>query len=1390
MDIALGFALTLMTLSTAMSVFGVPSGSTQLAQVSGSSDGRSCAFTRDIVHRDRGDDVQCLQNYLVTLGYLDSADHSFFNLDVRVALREWQSDNEMEEVGWFGQISRRIYNKENGLPNGSIAECSFTRELVFQDSGDDVKCLQMYLWDEGYFKNEANGIYDSFTSRAIRSWQEENDLDWHGYFTEDDIARYKDLLDGSIDETASEESEDESESNNEDPTENDEDTEEDTETEEDENDEEGSDEETETPTDTSSNDRCVFNRNLVHRTRGTDVTCLQQFLIAEGYLQVGNATGFYGELTRNAVGRWQAANGMGDSNTWGPVSRIMYAEKFGTNHNVSSSCTFTRDLNQKMTGEDVRCLQTYLYLNEHYNFEATAFYGSLTRDAVRSWQLAAGVPITGNFDYASRVKFASLNGQELPPVIDNEGNIPPVVEVPEEEEPTVPPVVTVPPNVSYDVAAISNMPANSWLAYGRPWSDIDPGRAANCGVAFTKVLGAWNGGLWDGKYFWAWAGGGHADGCFNGLMRYDIEKGKPEMVVPHKPLNVPLCRVYKYDANGDPADCWNEPYVSATPWPAGVDLSKAKKLDDGPTIDQNDITKVADTFGEFLRPRSSHMYNNMIRIGNYIYLTTGQIYGSAKGDGQVWRVSATNPTESTIERVEDRFAPGNDPIGGYNVNWTHIPSRGPAFISGSEVCDTDPVNGTYDCARTNGFYISSGTTVAWDESRDGFWAADSVLGRLIFVARDGNDWKTEVSISDSRIREMGREGICLVPTENGAQPLMWGNADYLLRFDGSRLSELNVPGGPGAGASTILNKWTWNDSLEVCIGTRTTDEGMWVFKPDFASLTPGESTPTEPEEEVPLPTPTPGDQVGGEGRINLWDFPDYMKPGEYPTVGGVHIAPEPWEPAQWNESIERQPEAPDYDKLCPGRWKELHFTKDEDFEDVASRMRTLARDGYENARVYVHPLLDEDGRVVMYKSGAIKFDEIQCGEVIGVPVDGERPQVDGDIVPDGSGVGLIVRGIVFGPDTGIGWSGNRNKNTYPKFIVLHDSYMSQKGSFMGDSPKNAPQTYLEFAGNVIGNNTDWHVIYLERSIGKLIALSNVIYGSYDSGHALKNLAYESRIEGNVFSNAGVDGQSIAFFKNGQEKVGLMPLDLYACTNTVFKDNTVLFRTSGSVKTFIGYRGRRAWSNCNKGERNSDGTWDYLLPTSAAYDDPDMWEEIADATEAFDDGYESAKKESWLFTHLNEGNRYIALNAKLSGNGIPENNTSLANLRSLRPEADDSVKLPLRDEARALAKTCENASNRTTCFTSKMSDGLRYAYEHVNEGWQATIVKIGDLPSGVPIPVPDGWTERAALYVGDNEFITCNAAGTSCNRNTTRYVNAAPDSADDVQVSNPPRVYYR
>lgn len=66
----------------------------------------------------------------------------------------------------------------------------------------------------------------------------------------------------------------------------------------------------------------IFTRNLTIGVSGTDVSALQQFLIDGGFLSITVPTGYFGPLTRSAVGAWQTSVGVyPPAGYFGPLSR-------------------------------------------------------------------------------------------------------------------------------------------------------------------------------------------------------------------------------------------------------------------------------------------------------------------------------------------------------------------------------------------------------------------------------------------------------------------------------------------------------------------------------------------------------------------------------------------------------------------------------------------------------------------------------------------------------------------------------------------------------------------------------------------------------------------------------------------------------------------------------------------------------------------------------------------------------------------------------------------------------------------------------------------------------------------------------------------------------------
>lgn|SRR3989344_1272637 len=76
---------------------------------------------------------------------------------------------------------------------------------------------------------------------------------------------------------------------------------------------------------------------------------------------------------------------------------------FATNTSANG-CSFYRDLWQGTRGEDVRCLQQHL-TSFGYGLSPDGVYGQMTNQAVTSWQMSNGLPVSGYFDANSRARY-------------------------------------------------------------------------------------------------------------------------------------------------------------------------------------------------------------------------------------------------------------------------------------------------------------------------------------------------------------------------------------------------------------------------------------------------------------------------------------------------------------------------------------------------------------------------------------------------------------------------------------------------------------------------------------------------------------------------------------------------------------------------------------------------------------------------------------------------------------------------------------------------------------------------------------------------------------------------------------------------------------------------
>lgn len=85
-------------------------------------------------------------------------------------------------------------------------------------------------------------------------------------------------------------------------------------------------------------DKCVLSQNLSIGIRGQDVKCIQEFLIVNRFLNISRPTGYLGELTKNALLKWQSSlnTGQGTSSSNNSRSGTVYSTSTNLENGTSS----------------------------------------------------------------------------------------------------------------------------------------------------------------------------------------------------------------------------------------------------------------------------------------------------------------------------------------------------------------------------------------------------------------------------------------------------------------------------------------------------------------------------------------------------------------------------------------------------------------------------------------------------------------------------------------------------------------------------------------------------------------------------------------------------------------------------------------------------------------------------------------------------------------------------------------------------------------------------------------------------------------------------------------------------------------------------------------------
>lgn len=268
------------------------------------------------------------------------------------------------------------------LVKEEIVEHMFAVNLDIGDEGEEVLEIQKALVELGYLsEDDLTGVYDEMTVAAVYLLQEKYEVvssedDYGaGYFgkktrstlesavialrSDEEVEEEEEVLHASAGEVEEEEK------------------------------------------DESENE--LFASDLKVGDSGGEVKKLQEFLKNEGYFE-GEAGGYYGSLTRDAVAEYQADKGIDDSNGYfGELTRCyindsMKEDKLGIQVlaglageyvpiNVLTARINGRSLSLGASGEAVSTLQEILVRLEYLDEKPTGYFGENTEEALIAFQI-------------------------------------------------------------------------------------------------------------------------------------------------------------------------------------------------------------------------------------------------------------------------------------------------------------------------------------------------------------------------------------------------------------------------------------------------------------------------------------------------------------------------------------------------------------------------------------------------------------------------------------------------------------------------------------------------------------------------------------------------------------------------------------------------------------------------------------------------------------------------------------------------------------------------------------------------------------------------------------------------------------------------------------------
>lgn len=111
---------------------------------------------------DVGDEIKNYQERLQELGYLTTDPDGIFGKDTQIAVKRFQSQNDLIEDGYLGPTTRKKLMSDNAVGNA----------LHYGMQGSDVQNIQQRLYALNYLRaKDVNGYFTALTEKAVKLFQ-------------------------------------------------------------------------------------------------------------------------------------------------------------------------------------------------------------------------------------------------------------------------------------------------------------------------------------------------------------------------------------------------------------------------------------------------------------------------------------------------------------------------------------------------------------------------------------------------------------------------------------------------------------------------------------------------------------------------------------------------------------------------------------------------------------------------------------------------------------------------------------------------------------------------------------------------------------------------------------------------------------------------------------------------------------------------------------------------------------------------------------------------------------------------------------------------------------------------------------------------------------------